>query len=196
MQARSQSYPAWGQPLLGGSPYTADDVERLPDDGYRYEVYRGVLIRMPGTGLEHGFICQIIGRILEAYWRAKGERYRVVQNVGFDFTFPSDAPKTTMLVPDVAVMADNNKPGPGIGQTPPLIAIEVASPSDTRAEMQSKARFYLDGGVQEVWIVWPKSRTIDVWNAPNTTTVFTDQQDITSAHLPGWSCPVRQIFEG
>jgi len=98
MQARSQSYPAWGQPLLGGPPYTADDVERLPDDGYRYEVYRGKLIRLPV-------------------------------------------------------------------------------------------------GDQEVWIVWPKSRTVDVWTA-NTTTVYTDQQDITSAHLPGWSCPVRQFFEG
>jgi Uma2 family endonuclease len=175
MQARSQSYPAWGQPLIGGSPYTADDVERLPDDGYRYEVYRGALIRMPGTGEDHALICQFIGRLLEDYWRARGERYRVVQNMGFDFTFPGDPSKTTMLVPDIAVKPDNIRHGPGIGQIPPLIAVEVASPSDTRAEMQSKARFYLDGGVQEVWIVCPKSRTVDVWTAPNTTTVFTDQ---------------------
>lgn len=101
-----------------------------------------------------------------------------------------------MLVPDVAVKTDNIRHGPGIGQIPPLIAIEVASPSDTRVEMQSKTGFYLDGGVREVWIVWPKSHTVDVWTAPNTSIVFTDQQDITSAHLPGWSCPVREFFEG
>ncbi len=196
MHAQSHPFPAWGQPLLGGAPFTADDVERLPDDGYRYEVYRGVLIRMPGTGLEHGLICQFIGEVLAAYWRAKGERFRVVQNVGFDFTFSGDAPKTTMLVPDVAVTTTNNRPGPGIGQTPPLIAVEVASPGDSRPDMRARAAFYLDGGVPEVWVVWPKTRTVDVWTTPNAPVTFTDQQTITTTHMPGWQAPVSSFFDG
>ncbi len=196
MHAQSQSYPAWGQPLLGGSPFTAADVERLPDDGFRYEVYRGVLIRMPGTGIQHGLICQFIGRILEAYWRAKGERYRVAQNVGFDFTFPGDPKQSTMLVPDVAVTATNTPPDPGIGKDPPLIAVEVASPSETRAELTAKAQFYLNGGVAEVWVVWPKTRTIDVWTAPAAPITFTDQQTLTSAQLPGWQSLVSELLDG
>lgn len=196
MQARSQSYPAWGQPLLGGSSFTAADVERLPDDGFRYEVYRGVLIRMPRTGRLHGLICQFIGRILESYWRGRGEKFRVVQNVGFDFTFSGDPAQTTMLVPDVAVQANNDPPDPGIGIVPPLIAIEVASPSDSRKDMQAKAEFYLNGGVAEVWVVWPKSRTIDVWTAPAAPITYSDQQHLASAHLPGWQCLVSECFDG
>lgn len=196
MQAPSYQFPGWGQPLLGGSTFTADDVERMPDDGFRYEVFRGVLIRMPGTGKFHGFICQFIGEILSAYWRALGQRFRVVQNVGFDFTFQGDPPQTTMLVPDVAVMANNDGPDPGIGKLAPLIAVEVASPSDSKRAMQEKAVFYLNGGVAEVWAVWPKTRTVDVWTAPTAPVTYTDQQKLTSAHLPGWDCLVGAFFDG
>ncbi len=196
MQARSQSYPAWGQPLLGGSSFTAADVERLPDDGFRYEVYRGVLIRMPGIGEDHALICQFVARLLDAYWLKQCQRFRVVQNMGFDFTFSGDPAQTTMLVPDVAVKADNVRHGPGIGQIPPLLVVEVASPSDTRAELKSKAEFYLNGGVAEVWVVWPKSRTIDVWTAPAAPITYTDQQHLASAHLPGWQCLVSECFDG
>jgi len=196
MQISPPTFPPWGQPLYSGVFYTADDVERLPDDSYRYEVYQRVLIRMPGTGPEHGLICQYIGRLLEGYWRSRGEMYRVLQNVGYDFTSPGDPPRTLMLVPDVAVTRDNVRPGPEIEQIPPLVAIEVASPSDYRPGMESRATFYLTHGVQEVWNVWPRSRTVDIWTAPGTVMTMNDQQNITSVLLPGWSCPVQQCFDG
>ncbi len=46
MAVQRPNLPGWGQPLLGGTPFTVDDVERIPDDGFRYELYRGMLIRM------------------------------------------------------------------------------------------------------------------------------------------------------
>jgi Uma2 family endonuclease len=196
MSAQPHPFPTWGQPLFGGSPHTAADVERMPDDGFRYEVYRGVLIRMPGTGGEHGFICQFISEILSAYWRVLGERYRVVQNVGFDFTFAGDPAQSTMLVPDVAVSSANIRYGPGIVQIAPLLAVEVASPSDYRPEMAMKANFYLNGGVKEVWIVWPKTRTVDVWTAPNSFVTLAEPQMITSPLLPGFSSALSTFFDG
>jgi Uma2 family endonuclease len=196
MPAQPHPFPTWGQPLFGGGPHTAADVERIPDDGFRYEIYRGVLIRMPGTGEDHGLICQFISEILSAYWRALGERYRVVQNVGFDFTFTGDPAQTTMLVPDVAVKADNIRHGPGIGQIPSLLAVEVVSPSEYRPEMTMKANFYLNGGVKEVWIIWPKTRTVDVWMAPNNIVILAEPQMITSPLLPGFSCALTTFFDG
>ena len=196
MQTLPPSYPSWGQPLFGGPQRTADDVARMPDDGFRYEVYQGVLIRMPGTGEDHALICQFIGRYLDDYWRGMGELFRVVQNMGFDFTLAGDPPQTTMLVPDVAVKADNQRHGAGIGQTPPLIAVEVASPSDYHPEMAMKARFYLAAGVPEVWVVWPKSHTIDVWTAPTTPPTLDEQQALSTSHMPGWNCLVSHFFQG
>ena len=196
MHAQSRPYPAWGQPLIGSVEYTSEDVQRIPDDGFRYELYRGVLIRMPGTGDDHGLICQFISELLSQYWRAQGERFRIVQNVGFDFTFPGDPATSTMLIPDVAVKASNTRTGPGINKTPPLIAIEVVSPSDSRKEVTAKTAFYLGGGVAEVWNVWPKTRSVDVWTTPTAPVTFTDQQTLVSAHLPGWGCLVSRFFEG
>jgi hypothetical protein len=46
MSAQPHPYPTCGQPLFGGGIHTAADVERMPDDGYRDEMYRGALIRM------------------------------------------------------------------------------------------------------------------------------------------------------
>ena len=196
MSAQPQPFPVWGQPLFGGGVHTASDVERIPDDGFRYEVYRGVLIRMPGTGGEHGFICQFICEVLAAYWRSLGERYRVLQNVGFDFTFSGDPAQTTMLIPDVAVSSENIRYGPGIVQTPPMLAVEVVSHSEYRPEMAMKANFYLNGGVKEVWVVWPKTRTVDVWTASNSFITLAEPQVITSAVLPGFGSAVRVFFDG
>jgi Uma2 family endonuclease len=196
MQAPSYQFPGWGQPLLGGSTFTADDVERMPDDGFRYEVFRGVLIRLPVNGIEQGLICQFVGTLLGTYWRSRNEKYRVVQHAGFDFTVTGDPAQTTMLVPDVAVKADNVRYGQGISKVAPLIAVEVASPSDSKREMREKAVFYLNGGVAEVWAVWPKTRTVDVWTTPTIPVTYTDQQLLTSAHLPGWDALVSAFFDG
>ena len=196
MSAQPQPFPTWGQPLFGGGPHTAADVEQIPDDGFHYEVYQGILIRMPARGEDKGLICQFISEILSAYWRSLGERYRVVQNVGFDFTFLGDPAQSTMLVPDVAIKQDNLRHGPGIGQDPPLLAVEVVSPSEYRPEMAMKANFYLNGGVKEVWVVWPKTRTVDVWTASNSFITLAEPQVITSAVLPGFGSAVRVFFDG
>ena len=35
-------------------PMTADELQAMPDDGFRYELVKGELIRMPPAGYEHG----------------------------------------------------------------------------------------------------------------------------------------------
>ena len=45
-----------------------------------------------------------------------------------------------------------------IVRTPPLLCIEVLSPTDSMTEMQDKIDDYLAMGVQAVWVVNPKRR--------------------------------------
>ena len=47
-QSRSE-LPSVQQTLL-----TAEDLWKQPDDGYRYELVKGVIRRMPPAGFEHG----------------------------------------------------------------------------------------------------------------------------------------------
>jgi len=91
-------------------------------------------------------------------------------------------------------ITDRDKPIPFA----PELAVEVASPSQTSADMAAKARRYLGGGTRLVWIVWPHSATIDVWRVgdwqPSATLRMGDQLD-GEAVLPGFTHPVADIFD-
>ena len=45
---------------------TADELFMMPDDGFRYELVRGEVRRMPPAGSEHGAVAINIGTVLIA----------------------------------------------------------------------------------------------------------------------------------
>lgn len=47
-------------------------------------------------------------------------------------------------------------------RTPPILAVEVAGEDDRLEDLRSKARWYLKHGVEMVWLVFPKTRTVSV----------------------------------
>jgi Uma2 family endonuclease len=66
--------------------------------------------------------------------------------------------ETRFRVPDVCVLA-GDAPTEQILRYPPLLCIEVLSPSDTIARMREKIRDYLEMGVRQVWLFDPSSRS-------------------------------------
>jgi Uma2 family endonuclease len=71
----------------------------------------------------------------------------------------------------------------------------VVSESQTLAELALTAQTYRQAGVEEVWVVDYKSRSIEVWNAQGQTTLH-DTQTLTSTLLPGFSAAVRFLLDG
>jgi Uma2 family endonuclease len=49
---------------------TAEELFQLPDDGYKYELVEGELIRLPPTGGEHGDVALNVGFLLKGYIKA------------------------------------------------------------------------------------------------------------------------------
>ena len=47
----------------------------------------------------------------------------------------------------------------------PPVAVEIRSESNTRSEMRAKARRYLEQGTQMAWLVYPESRTVELYRA-------------------------------
>lgn len=77
----------------------------------------------------------------------------------------------------------------------PDLAVEVLSPSNTRAEMARKRREYFAGGCQLVWEVDPAALTVTVYTAPDQSTVLTENDQVDGgAVLPGFSLSIRQWF--
>ena len=79
---------------------------------------------------------------------------------------------------------------------PPDLAVEIASPSDSRREVHDKARMWLRYGVNLVWVVQPDTRTVDVYE-PGRGVVTLDEHDTLDglAVLPGFTCAVSDIFD-
>ena len=157
----------WAQPTVA-TDWTADMLARLPDDGWRYELLEGRVLRMPSPGTDHGSLEARLSRRLGNYVEDHqlGETY--VGESGWDLTRPGDL-ADTVLGAGIAFARAERLPLPaprrGTSYRPvaPDLVVEIASPSQHQPEMGEKARLWLDRGVRLVWVVWPERRAIDVW---------------------------------
>jgi len=64
---------------------------------------------------------------------------------------------TRFRVPDICVVLGET-PGEQTFTSPPLLCIEILSPSDRLGEMQDRVGDYLAFGVKHVWLVNPQTR--------------------------------------
>src|SRR6266516_2170972 len=72
----------------------------------------------------------------------------------------------------------------------------LLSPSNTEGEMKRKRREYFAGGALLVWQVYPTTRRVRVYTAPDTFTELGEDETLDgSPVLPGFSLPVRRWFE-
>jgi Uma2 family endonuclease len=101
----------------------------------------------------------------------------------------------TWVQPDVSFLRTSQlrrtRPG-GYFEGAPALAIEVASDSNTAAQLDLKMELYFAHGAEEVWIVFPQTRRVRA-NFPDghSETLSTE---LRSALFPGWSAPLTAIF--
>lgn len=67
---------------------------------------------------------------------------------------------------------------------PPLLAVEIASPTQNIQDLIEKAEFLLDAGVQSCWLVQPPLRTV---------TLFPGTMDSTTVSSGSFTDPVLDI---
>jgi Uma2 family endonuclease len=78
---------------------------------------------------------------------------------------------------------------------PPVLAVEILSPSDTHGDVVDTINLYLDCGVAVVWILDPDFQTLTVYR-PHTAPLMLRVHETLDGHpeLPGLSVPVRDFF--
>ena len=185
-------------PLERMRVWTAADLLAMPDDlDYRYELVEGHLMRMSPTGGTHGRSIMDLGARLAVYAEQEGLGVVFGAETGFNLTRPGER-RETVLAPDIAFVRAENVPLTETDDFPrvaPDLAVEVASPSDSRRRMSEKAQRYLGRGVYLVWVVWSRRREIDVW-VPGSVSLRT----LTAAEtldggevIPGFAIPVARV---
>lgn len=103
-------------------------------------------------------------------------------------------------IPDVSFICwdrlpNRQRPARAIPDLVPDLAVEVISEGNTPAEMQIKLKEYFLAGVRLVWFVEPSDRTVEVFTAPDRSTLFSEKHTLEGGDvLPGLLLPVRDVF--
>jgi Uma2 family endonuclease len=174
---------------------TAEEFARIPDDDYRYELVEGRVVRVSPPGSRHGVLITRISMLLAQH--ADAHRLGAVMTcAGAKLAADPD----TVREPDIAFVRQDRIPAAGVpdGFWPgaPDLAVEIRSPGDRPSELGAKVSDYLARGVRLVWVVDPKKKTVTT-HAPRSAPVTLGVGDVLEALevVPGFSCPVRRIFD-
>ena len=127
---------------------TAEELLDIPDDGFRYELVRGELVRMAPTKNYHGEIAAYVTGSLVPHVRRNSLGKVYTAEAGF--TLASDP--AHVRVPDIGFVRLQNIERIGrpdsLWPEPPDLAIEVISPSDRYSDVEEKVFDYLEAGTQ------------------------------------------------
>lgn len=173
---------------------TADELLAMQDDGFRYELVRGELVKMPPAGHVHGKRGSRVNYSLSAhvYQNDLGEVY--LAETGFHLESNPD----TVLAPDasfvrqerVDVAGDTDGYFPG----PADLAVEVISPTDRYTEVEAKVTAWFAAGTLMVVVVNPRNRTVQA-HTPDGVTELTEADTLDGGDVvPGWRLPIADIF--
>ncbi|MCB9458194.1 MAG: Uma2 family endonuclease [Anaerolineaceae bacterium] len=169
----------------------AEVVAEHPDR--RFELIAGRLIEMAPTGLQHGSTENRIAAVLNQYSQGRGTV--LVGEVGF-YTRQNDQ---TVRAADVAFISYKRMPmgqvPAGYGTIAPELIVEVVSPNDRAADIESKVQEWLDFGAMMVWVVYPQTQRLHVYLADEQPRILaqTDTLDGGTA-LPEFSIALSEIF--
>ncbi len=145
---------------------TFEEWQALPETNQKCEVVDGVLVMPPSPFGEHPWAISVFLGALSPYLRQSG--------LGIPLTAPCDVlirrDPLRVRQPDILVV---NEELTGIGrpsdlaglpriERPPLLAVEVLSPSNTPRDIEQRLADYRSIGVPEVWLASFPTRTVRV----------------------------------
>ena len=173
---------------------TIEDVIRLNEsEGRLFELVDGTLVEK-AMGWQESLLAGVIMQKLNNYL----DQHRIGVATGPDgmTRLFSD----TVRGPDVAFVAWSRLPDGRIPTDPipdlvPNFVIEVLSISNTYSEMSRKRREYFHAGVELLWMVDHRSRTVTVFRSPQDALIVAEGQTLDGGKvLPGWQVDVAELF--
>jgi Uma2 family endonuclease len=174
---------------------TAEELEKLPDDGHRYELVKGRLVRMTPVSPRHS---ETVAQMIFLLKRHVGHRSR--GSVGTELGVILERDPDTVRAPDVAFVRRERMPvtpNRGFFTGAPDLAVEVLSPNDRSGDVQEKVDEYLERGTLIVLVVNPQKETVTIVRHRAPAVTFARPDDVIDLDdaVPGFRCTVGEIFE-
>lgn len=176
--------------MVATKKLSVSEMDKNPDIWKRYELYKGEPIEMSDTKPEHGEILSNLVFLINEWIRRKngfgkvyagdvGIRFGEFHRYSFDLGWSNE--KLTW--------------GERIKASLPLM-VEVVSESNTIQNITKKLREYLKNGAQEVWLVFPSEKIIQVYKSDGTSRFFTEEESHTPGEwMQGFTLDIKEIWE-
>ena len=128
--------------------WTLEELHRLPDDGNKYELIRGELFVTPPPSVDHEEVLARLNEILTEYVRkyGLGKVYHPRSVIRFEGSEAEPDLMVRAVPPGARGNAWEELP-------PPLLVVEVLSPTTRRRDLVNKRQYYIDAGAGEYWVV-------------------------------------------
>ena len=178
---------------------TSEELLALPDDGVDRELIRGqlrereMIRRNPRHSRATIRLARFLDLWLDEQQLGKGEvlggdaAFRLIKDpettVGIDLAYVSE--ELSSRTPDAAFLIDG----------PPVLAVEILSPSDKHEDVVEKLQLYLESGVAVVWIVDPDLRHVTVYRPGQDEVHFAASKELVGdPELPGFRVKVADLL--
>jgi Uma2 family endonuclease len=132
--------------------WTREDLDRLPDDGNRYEVLNGELFVTPAPSEAHQAVVYWLNAVLTPFVAVHGLG-QVQFPRGVIVIGQSQVEPDLMVRPLSPLRGWENAPVP-------ILVIEVISKTTRRRDLNDKRVFYMEKGVDEYWVVDREARAV------------------------------------
>ena len=186
----------------GTKRLTFDEWRALPETKQKCEVVDGVLVMSASPSGEHPWTIRVILGALDPFLS--------VNRLGIALTAPYDVlvsrEPLRVRQPDILVVNSEltgiSHPSDLAGrpylERPPLLVVEVLSPSNTRRDIEQRLADYRSIGVPECWLSSFPSRSVEVLRLTPDAAITVANHGIgdilRSEVLPGFELPIADIF--
>jgi len=178
---------------------TTEELLALPDNGMDRQLIRGELREQSMTMRNrfHSGIEPLVAYLLVQWLIGQPEpRGRVVSGEA-GFRLRRD-PDTSVGIDVAYVSAEIIATTPATSaffEGPPVLAVEILSPSDKQEDIDDKVSLYLELGVAIVWVINPRFRTVVVHRPGAEPELFNILQELSAEpYLTGLRVPVAKLF--
>jgi Uma2 family endonuclease len=164
----------------------------------KYELVNGELQLMPTASGFHALILHFIFNVLEQEIKKNQKQWKVMPG-----TVGVRIAKNKSRIPDLVILSEEQcqeirKMSTAVLETPPLLAIEIVSPSNSDDDYRYKRSEYAVREIPEYWIIDPTSQKISILVLVSgfyEVTEFTGEQVIKSLLFSELKLMAKQFFE-
>ena len=132
---------------------TREDLDALPDDGLRHELIDGAFVMTPAPGVGHQDMSAALYREL---WSATRGTDLKVLYAPLDVVLGPNVVEPDLVVAPRSDFADRDLP------VPPLLVVEIRSPSTGWLDEGCKRNLYQEAGVPSYWLANPATPSITI----------------------------------